>query len=353
MPAIETRDGTIPAIIGAGGFVPRRVVTNEEIDGLQGRKKGFTDRAMRITGAGMEERHWVEPGIEAASDLATGASLEAIAMSRRDKHEIKAIISGTSTPDYIGVSTAGIVQHNLGLSTEVRCYDLGAACTGWVQAIKNGFTDLTSDLGDGGPQLIIGAEVLSPFLDPKQGNVFPLFGDGGGATLIDLVKPDPGAPTEIKIKAGSDGSLVESLYMPAGGSRLPTSAETVEKGLHTLFMDSNVVREQAVKRMVEYSKKVLEEAGYPIEEVSLVITHQANLAIVHDVTDGLNIPFEKAYVTINKYGNTSASSIPMAIVEAYREGKLKRNDILLVATFGATFLFAAGIIPMVGLPKAA
>lgn len=150
---------------------------------------------------------------------------------------------------------------------------------------------------------------------------------------------------------GGDGGYAKKLYVPAGGSSLPASRKTVEEHKHGLYMEGEVIKEQAVKWMVELSKKVLKKTGIPLEEVKLFVPHQANLQIIKAAVEELNFPMEKVIITIGHYGNTSAASIPTSMREAWEEGKLNRNDIVLVATFGAGLTFAAAVIPMVGLPK--
>lgn len=341
----------IPAIIGVGSAVPPRIKTNEDIDIDLGVRPGTTDRLMRRTRAGVVLRHWVEPGEQTTSDLAAEALLEALEMAGIDKTALKSIVLGTDSADYGGVAAAAMIQHRLGLATNVRAYDVLSGCTGWAQALKNVFTDLTSSYGDRGPQAAIGAEVLTPVLSKKEKLVYPLFGDGGGATVVDLVIPDSADLPKPVIRIGSDGKYAEDLYMPAGGSKIPTSLETVRDGKHALFMNPGKIEEQAILRMAEFARLVLKEANLPVEEVTWLIPHQANESIMHNVADALNVPWEKVLVTIDKFGNTSAASIPMAMAAAIEEGKLKRNDNCAFAVFGAGLTFAGGILPMVGLPK--
>lgn len=348
-------EGKIPAITGIGKAIGRNVITNEVIDDRLGRKKGLTGRAMRRNNIGIEQRYWVtfenhQTG-QTTSDLSVEALVQSIEMAGIDKNDLKKIVVATSSPDYLGVSVAAMVQHKLGLKTNIQAYDLAAGCTGWLQGLDEAFANLESPRGRGCPQAVIGAEILSPILSKEIVNTFIVFGDAAGATIVDLVKPDAGAPTNMAFVPGVDGSLADKLNVPGGGSKYPTSQYTLDNDMHSMYMDGDIIKENAIKRMTEVSKKALEEAGVPMEDVALFIPHQANLSIIQATADGLNFPMEKVMVTIDRYGNTSAASIPTALREAWDTGRIKRNDMMVVATFGAGLEFAAAVLPMVGLPK--
>lgn len=342
----------IPAIIGLGKAVGRNIVDNAQIAANLGKDPLVIDRLMKPVG--IKSRNWVEKGEQVTSDLCTEALLQALAMADVERNSLRTIVVATSSPDYMGVPAAPIVQHKLGLSTNVRGYDITAACTGWVHALYNTFKDLSASYAygeDTGPHAVIGAEILSLILSKKQPLLYPLFGDAAGATLVDVVQPDEGVPTNWQFAFGVDGKYAESLYMPAGGSKFPACQATVDADMHTLMMDGRVVKEHAVNQMATLTKQVLEKAGVPQEEVTLLIPHQANLDIIRDTAEALNFPMEKVIVVIDHMGNTSAASIPTAITEAWESGRLQRNNMVAFATFGAGFEFAAGVIPMVGLPK--
>lgn len=348
------REGEIPAITGIGKAVGRDVVTNELLDDRLERAKGITNRAMRRYRIGIEQRYWVpregHESKQTTSDLGVEALIQAIEMAGIDKNDLKKIVVATSSSDYPGVSVAAMLQHRLGLSTNIQAYDLAAGCTGWVQGVNEAFANLTSPLGRGGPQAIIGAEVISPVLSKKK-ETFVLFGDAGGATVVDLVKPDEGAPTNMVFVPGADGSLADKLNVIAGGSKYPASQYTVDNDMHSMTMEGDIIKDNAIRRMTEVTKKALEESGVPMEEVALFIPHQANLSIIQSTAEGLNFPMEKVMVTIDKYGNTSSASIPTALREAWDVNRIKRNDIMVVATFGAGLEYIAAVLPMVGLPK--
>lgn len=350
-------DRRIPAIIGLGKGVGRDVVDNAAIDGLLGRKTGFVDRAMRMNNIGIQSRFWVRKGQEgfdreqASSDLSAEALRQAITMAGIPAKDLKRIIVATSSPDYMGVPVAAMVQHKLGLPTNVQAYDIAAACAGWVQALNEVYVNLMSPLGKGGPQAVVGAEVLSPIISRNKLNTFILFGDAAGATIVDLVNPDDGAPTNMAFVAGADGSLAEKLNVPAGGSKYPPSQYTIDHDMHSMDMDGTVIKDNAINRMVEVTQQALAEAGVPLEEVALFIPHQANLSIIEGVADSVGMPMERVMVTIDRYGNTSAAAIPTALRDAWDQERIKRNDIMVVVTFGAGLEYIAGVLPMVGLPR--
>lgn len=357
MRRLHEGDRRIPAITGIGRAVGRIKMDNAAIDGLLGRKVGFVDRAMRMNNIGIQTRYWVAKGPEgydreqASSDLSAEALVQAIEMAGIPAEDLKRIIVATSSPDYMGVPVAAMVQDKLGLPTNVQAYDIAAACAGWVQALNEVYVNLMSPLGKGGPQAVVGAEVLSPVISKKKLNTFILFGDAAGATIVDLVNPDDGAPTNMAFVAGADGSLAEKLNVPAGGSKYPPSQYTIDHDMHSMDMDGTVIKDNAINRMVEVTQQALEEAGVPLEEVALFIPHQANLSIIEGVADSVGMPMERVMVTIDRYGNTSAAAIPTALRDAWDQERIKRNDIMVVVTFGAGLEYIAGVLPMVGLPR--
>lgn len=373
----------IPAITGIGAAFGRNIVPNSRIDELLGKKSGAVDRMMKITGAGIEERRWVDSpqlespqelrgpdpknrnywkthGLEiAASDLGVEALMEAANMAGVDLQEIKAIFGGSGSQDLRAVAVASLIQSKLGLPNNIRAVDSYAACPGWLHALKNSFDSLYSPIGEGGPQAAIGAEVISPILSKDRPALFVLFGDASGATVTNMVIPDTGAPTSMAFQFGSDGRLAEELCMPGGGSKYPTSAQTLELDLNTLVMDGEIVAENAVKRMAEASRTAIERAGVQVEDIDWVIPHQANRMIMNNAYDLLmgnmadeaRIPYDKMIATVQKYGNTSTASIPTAMHDAYQDGRLKRNHLILVTSFGAGLNYGAAVLPMVGLPR--
>lgn len=381
MAVVASVTGRVPAIIGIGTAHGKRSVTNEELakqlfppkspDEAPGRAAKLMQRLMRPIG--IESRYWVDHeliemstegtaihsgialrGLEiATSHLAAEAAFQAIGMAGIDKDAITTVTVGSGTQDFRGVAVAALVQEKLGLPTSTRTYDVYAACPGWLHALFNTFNELYSPIGTAGPHAVIGAETLSPILSEKEQLLYPLFGDAAGAAIVDLVEPDAGAPATAAFAFGTDGRFAKNLYMPGGGTVHPTSEETVAKNMHTLMMDGALVKELAVKHMAALTKSALAKAGLAVEDIALIVPHQANLEIMRDTADAAGIPLERMAVSIDHYGNTSAASIPTALREAWEQGKVKRNDIVAFATFGAGLNFGAAVVPMVGLPRRA
>lgn len=194
------------------------------------------------------------------------------------------------------------------------------------------------------------SEILTSGIKESQRQTFILFGDGAGAVVVDNVEVDVSLP-KAKFAFGADGSFVKDLYMPAGGTIRAIDHLAIDQGLNVLGMNGAVVKEQAVRRMCELAEKVLNETGASISDIDLFVPHQANLEIMTAVANKLNFPIERVFVNIQKYGNTSAASIPLAMTEAYEQGRLRKGDLVLSTTFGAGLGFGAALIPMNGLPK--
>lgn len=378
--------GKIPAITGVGAASGENIVNNERVSQILGIREKAIGRMMSMTGAGIVERRWVNSpqiGVEqelrnpdnpedpdfwkehglkvAASDLASTALTRAAEMAGIDVKDIKAIVGASGSQDMGGVSIASQVQDRLGLPRSTRTYDVYSACPGWLQALRNTFDGLTSLVGEGGPQAAIGAEVLSPILSPRKSSLFVLFGDASGATIVDNVAPDAGAPTAMAFEFGTDGSLANELCMPAGGSRFPSSEQTINLDLHTLHMNGPVVAEHAVRYMAEATLMALKKAGLSKDDIDWVIPHQANRKIMEEtyrevmgnVADAAGIPYHRMISNVERFGNTSTATIPTAMAEAIQDGRLRRNQVIVVTSFGAGFNYGAAVLPMVGLPKRA
>lgn len=375
----------LPAITGVGAAFGKNVVNNEKIAEILGRKAGSIERMMTSTGAGISERRWVDSpnfsgtpqlldnpddpkdkdywktqGLKiAASDLGSEALLNAANMAGVDVKDIQAIVGASGSQDLRGVAVAALIQHKLGLPTGVRTYDAYSACPGWVHALSNSFNSLASPYGEGGPQAAIGTELLSPILSKKRPALFVLFGDASGATVTDMVVPDTGAPIAMAFEFGTDGSLANELCMPGGGSRYPTSEHTLAQDIETLIMNGEVIAENAVRYMAQVTRLAMQKAGVTAQDVDWVIPHQANRGIMNDtyreimgnVADEAGVPFHKMIATVHKYGNTSTASIPTAMNDAIEDGRLKRNHLVVVTSFGAGLNYGAAVLPMVGLPK--
>lgn len=346
MPRIER----IPGIISLGRAVGSNKMTNADMDAFLGLKRpGTTARLMREVG--IEERYWVKRGVEATSDIAAEALEEALGKAGIDRSQLKGLWLATSSPDRLGVSTVAMVQEKLGLPQNMLGSNNADACPGWIMALYKSFTDLTSPYGRGGPQAVIGAEVTSTSLSRKKGVVSSLFGDAAGAAIIDIVEPDEGAPTNIGFAFGLDGRYAEELGIEAGGSKKPATHWTIRKDKHGIHMNGGLIFEQATTRMPQVAQAALEEAGITPEQVGRLVVHQANEKIIRVSAERLGIPAEKVVITIDRYGNTSAASIPTALYEAWMNGEIGRNDIVAMASFGAGLVYNAAVIPMVGLPR--
>lgn len=316
-------------ILGIASAVPDQVLTNADLEA----RIDTSDEWIR-TRTGISERHVAPEGVN-CSDLVAEASRAALADAGLPASAIDIAIVGTATPDTLFPSTACWAQPKIGLE-HVPVLDISAACSGFLY----GYT-LAASLIDSGRArhvLVCGAEVLSRLMNWEDRATCVLFGDGAGAAVV-----GPGEPGDGLLAStwGADGDLAELLYQPAGGTKVPATAETVADNLHTVHMQGNEVFKHAVKAMSRSSAEVLEQAGLGAEDVDLFIPHQANIRIMTAAAERSGIPMEKVFLVIQKYGNVSAASIPMALADAKAEGRLKRGSVVLSAAFGAGFTWAA------------
>jgi len=290
-----------------------------------------------IERTGIRERR-IASDDQAASDLAVPAALNALEAAGVSPEELDLILLGTVTPDYFFPSTACVVQNKIGarnaaaLDTSVGCSAFIYGCNIASQFIETGRYEHI---------LVIGVETLSKLTDYTDRNTCVLFGDGAGAAVLGPARGDGGIlATHMK----ADGSLGYLLEMPGGGSRQPPTHESLDAKLHYIKMAGREVFKNAVRSMVEAGQYVLDEAGYTGEDVDLLIPHQANWRIMSVVADKLKIPHEKVFVNLDKYGNTSAASIPIALSEAVEQGRVKAGDLVLNVAFGAGFTWAANLV---------
>ncbi len=319
-------------IIGIGSYVPDNVVTNFDLEKFL----DTSDEWIR-TRTGIVERRIAPPDM-ATSDLATRAAERALKDAGISAEDLDMIIVATATPDMFYPATACIVQKNLGVRKK-PCFDMEAACPGFIYAldVASGLLNLPNYRHI----LVIGAENLTKFMDPEDRATYVLFGDGAGAAV--LTKDD--SPYGIITSClGGDGNLGDLLYLPAGGSRRPASKETVEKRLHYTVMKGREVFKHAVLNMQAAALTVLQRAGLKKEDITWLVPHQANVRIIDATREKLGLPPEKVYINIDKYGNTSAASIPIALAEMKEKGLLKRGDLVLTVSFGAGFTWGANII---------
>jgi len=307
---------------GLGMHVPPKVLTNFDLEKMV----DTTDEWIR-TRTGIRERHVAEPGTT-TSDIAYAAACEALEAAHLDPKDLELLIVATTTPDMLFPSTSCLVQQRLGAKSAV-CFDLSAACSGSVFAMITAQQYLLT--GRYRNALVVGAEVLSSFIDWTDRSTCVLFGDGAGACVMAPVKHGGILATDM----GSDGSAAQLLYMPGGGSKYPPSHQSVDQRLHFLRMNGTEIFKLAVRRMADSAKRVVKEAGLKPEHVECFIPHQANIRIIEAVAKWADLPLERVYMNLQRYGNTSAASNLIALYEAVKDGTIKRDDHVVMVAFGA------------------
>ena len=313
-------------ITAVAGYVPPRVVTNADLEKIV----DTTDEWIR-TRTGIRERHYAEPGV-ASSHLGTEAAKKLLAAKGLAPEEIDMIVVATVTPDMLFPATACLIQNRLG-ATKAWGFDLSAACSGFAYALTVG----AQFVGAGTHQkvLVIGADVMTSILDFKDRATCVLFGDGAGAVLLEPASND----TEgiIDFSHDIDGSGGGNLYMPAGGSLHPPSCETVEKRMHYVHQEGQQVFKYAVKRQAELACQMLERNGISSRDLALVVPHQANLRIIRAMQERLGVDDSKVLVNIDRYGNTTAATIPLGLVDAVEQKRLRKGDLVLLVAVGAGY----------------
>ncbi|MCU0255107.1 MAG: ketoacyl-ACP synthase III [Vicinamibacterales bacterium] len=314
-------------------YVPPRLLTNADLEKLV----DTTDEWI-LQRTGIRERHVVDPGV-ATSDLAKEAALEAIARAGLEPTDIELIIVGTTTPDTIFPCTACLLQHKIG-ATGAWGFDLMAACSGFVYALSTASRLLVS--GSHTHALVVGADVMSSIIDYTDRATCVLFGDGAGAVVLTAEEGD--GPGVIDFVNEIDGSGGPALQMPAGGSRMPASLETVEQRLHYVKQDGQAVFKFAVRKMEDVCRRVLERNGLTPGDVDLFVSHQANRRIITSTADKLGLDPARVVINIERYGNTTAATIPLALDEAIGDGRLKPGDTVLLAAVGAGFTAGALLV---------
>ncbi len=320
-------------ISALGTYVPPRLLTNADLE-----KMVDTNDEWITTRVGIRERHIVDKGV-ATSDLATEAARRCLAERGIGPEEIEAIIVATVTPDMLFPATACLVQHKLG-ATGAWGFDLSAACSGFIFALQTGAKFIES--GAHKKVLVIGADVMSAIINYKDRTTCVLFGDGAGAVLLEpAAEGDEGI---IDYVHEVDGSGSCSLYMPGGGSLHPASHETVDKNMHYIHQEGQSVYKFAVRKMAEAAEKVLQRNGLTAAEISLLIPHQANKRIIDAVSERLGLRPEQVVINIERYGNTTAATIPLAMQTAREEHRLKKGDKVLLASVGAGFTIGACLL---------
>lgn len=329
----DTLDAIPVCIAGTGSYVPARVLTNAELA-----ERVDTSDEWIVTRTGIRERH-IAADDEFTSHLATHAARQALEAAGMEAAEIELIIVATITPDTPTPATACYVQQALGASRAVA-FDISAACSGYLYAMKVAKRMISS--GAFTNALIIGAEKLSAVTNWEDRSTCVLFGDGAGAAVLRRAAPEEGAI--LATEMGTDGSLTHLLKIPGGGTACPITASNVNDHLATLNMSGKEVFKHAVTRMKEAAEKVIERSGLKPEDIACVIPHQANLRIIDAIADRLSVPNERVFVNLDKYGNTSAAAIAIALDEAFRTGAFKRGDHIVMVAFGAGLTWAAAAI---------
>lgn len=316
-------------ITGWGMAVPEHVMTNLDLEQIV-----ETNDEWIQSRTGIRERR-IASDDQTSVSLAVEAARRALRVAKVNPADLDLIIVSTSSPEHIFPATACLVQDRLG-ATKAGAFDLSAACTGYIYAMTIATQSIRS--GSALVALVIGTETLSRFVDWKDRNTCILFGDGAGAFVLQAGEEQAGVLSSVMRSDGSGGDL---LSVPAGGSRYPTTTETVEKGMHFIHMNGREVFRFATRVMVQATQEALAKADMKLEELTWVIPHQANLRIIEAAMRGLKLPMERSVVNLDRYGNTSTASIPIATCEAVQDGRLKPGDKIVFVGFGAGLTWGA------------
>ncbi|HEX7523163.1 MAG TPA: beta-ketoacyl-ACP synthase III [Candidatus Deferrimicrobium sp.] len=321
-------------IVGLGMYAPPKELTNLDLEKLVD-----TNDAWITERTGIRTRHIAEPGTP-NSDLCVEAARKALDDAGVDPAELDIVVIGTPTPDMPFPSTACFLQAKIG-ATRAYGMDLSAACSGFIYSLS--VTDALIRAGRGKKALVVGSEILSTVVDYTDRSTCILFGDGAGAAVLTECPEGEGI---LSCHLHSDGNLWKLIYCPGGGTLHPYSPEMVEQRLRSIRMAGNETFKHAVLRMVEVSREALDRSGVGIDDVKLFIPHQANLRIIQVVGKRLGIPEERVFVNLERYGNTSAASIPIALAEAKEQGRFAAGDLVLVVAFGGGLTWASALMRM-------
>ncbi|MEE8136291.1 MAG: beta-ketoacyl-ACP synthase III [Thermodesulfobacteriota bacterium] len=317
--------------LGIGSAAPEKILSNLDLE-----KMIDTSDEWILSRTGIAERRIVEPEV-ATSDLAYEASIKALEDASMDPEDIDGIVVGTITPDYIFPSTACVLQSLLG-ANNAFAFDVLAGCSGFIYALHVAKGLIQS--GGSKNLLVVGAETVSKIMNYEDRTTCILFGDGAGAAVITTTD----TPGILSSCLGANGDGGKFLYMPAGGSRMPTSEETVKNGSHFLRMEGKEVFKEAVKALQSSTLEAIKQADITPDDIDLLIPHQANYRIIEAVRKRLELPEEKVFSNLDRYGNTSSASVPIALDEAVKSGRLKRGDIVVFSAFGAGFTWGASVV---------
>jgi len=320
------------SLLGTGSYAPQRIMTNAELE-----KMVDTNDEWIRTRTGIRERR-IADSHETTSDMAAAAARSALENAGIVAQELSMIICATVTPDMFFPNTACFVQTKIG-ATKALCFDVSAACSGFLYAMEIARQFIANDSSQ--TILVIGADKLSSIVNWEDRNTCVLFGDGAGAAIL---RHRPGARGIITTAMGSDGKLADILYTPGGGSAAPITAENVHEKLATIHMNGRETYKQAVKTMVESSQQALRQAGVTMDQIKCIIPHQANLRIIEAIADRLETSLDKFHINLDRYGNTSAAAVAIALDEAARQQRFQRGDLLLLVVFGGGLTWAASVI---------
>lgn len=319
-------------IVGWGKYIPEKIVTNADLEGMV---ETSDERIVKLTG--IRERHIVSPG-QNTSDMAVAAARDALEMADVRARDLGLIIVATSSPDYLTPPVSSQVQHALG-ARNVGAFTLVAGCAGFVYALTTAQQYIANGVCDN--VLVVGVELISRFIDWTDRSSCILFGDGAGAVVLQVNDEPAGVLSSV---LGSDGSGAEHLILPGGASAIPATHESVDQGLHTLKIDGNQVFRVATRVLGKALRQAIREAGLTSDDIDLFIPHQSNLRIIENTARSLGFPDEKVFVNVDRYGNTSAASIPIALVEAFEQGRAKVGDTLAFVALGAGLSWAAAVV---------
>ncbi|WP_255654368.1 beta-ketoacyl-ACP synthase III [Cohnella sp. REN36] len=325
-------NGIPVGILGTGKYAPERRLTNQDLERMVD-----TNDEWIVSRTGIRERR-IAAEHEATSDLAYEASVRALAAAGITADQLDLIIVATITPDMFFPSTACILQDRLG-AKKAAAFDLSAACSGFIYGLANASGFIA--LGTYKYALVIGADTLSRITDYTDRNTCVLFGDGAGAVVIGAVPEGRGFQS---FELGADGSGGEHLRLPGGGSRVPSSERSVAERQHFMQMNGREVFKFAARIMGNAADEALRKAGVSKEEIDLLIPHQANIRIIQSSLERLNLPPEKCVINVDKYGNMSAASIPLALAEAVEEGRVKDGDRIVLVGFGGGLTWGASVL---------
>lgn len=319
-------------ITGTGSYLPEKVLTNADLE-----KMVDTDDEWIVTRTGIRERHVAADG-EATSDLAFHASVEALDSAGLAPEEIDLIIVATTTPDYPFPSTASLLQARLG-AYKAAAFDIQAVCTGFVYALSTADQFIRSGMYK--KVLVVGAEVLSSLMDWSDRSTCILFGDGAGAVVLEADESERGI---VSSHLHADGSQYDLLYVPGGGSREPISRELLDSGRQFIRMKGNEVFRVAVNALESTVLEALEANNLKAEDIDLLVPHQANIRIINATGKKLGLSADKVMITVDRHGNTSSASIPLALCEAVKENRVKDGSLVLLEAFGGGFTWGSVLL---------